>query len=79
MEFVSVKLLPKWRAALESATRVFIYAGGPVAYGAWEASGHSLTKAALIAALGDGAAAGLAAVGRLLKPPATDKVGVGVK
>lgn len=79
MEILPVKLLPKWKLALESAVRTFIQAALPVAGLSWEASGHQLDKAVLIAALSDGAAAGLAAVYRLAFPVKTDAVGVGVK
>lgn len=76
---IQIKLVPKLRAAAESALRTFVQAALPALLLAWQASDHELSKASLLAVAGAGAAAGLAAVGRLVIPLATDKVGVGVK
>lgn len=76
---VPIVLVTKLRAMAESALRTFVQAALPAAMLAWQATDHDLSKAALLAAAGAGTAAGLASVGRLVFPLATDKVGVGVK
>jgi hypothetical protein len=73
------KTLPRWQAALESARRTFVQAALPAVVGALALANGHYTKAIVIAAIGSGGSAGIAAVMRIYKPIASDSPNVSVE
>lgn len=71
-------MISKARAMAESALRTFAQAALPAFGAALYAADGAVGKAVLLGALTAAAAAGLAAVARVLKPIQTDVPGVGV-
>jgi hypothetical protein len=72
-------VVSKGRAAGESAIRTFAQAAIPAFGASLYAADGNYGKAVLLGALTAAAAAGLAAVARVIKPIQTDRAGVGVQ